>query len=539
MRKLVSLLLVLAMVFSMTQAFASYYTYNVGPITYDMEGEYITYKNNATTSGNQTTFSGAGSVIYDFYLPFNTVSADVYYTAQADTALTITTDEGREIEATLTASTNTVNVPFVINERKGERVFTLSADGACVITKITLNKEQIKTTSYTKDYCYLTKQEETIQSTVLMDTKASIIMVNGSRRYINSDDPKEIPENFKGSIYLPAYSLARAFGMYIEEMPERDYILLRSDDKEFVFYKNTAYKEVYNEETSSINNFVLYKDGKPYLPVRYFGEALGKTVGYRDGIIAIDDKFTVSKILDDNTMFNYVRNQFKAFYPDKTTGRTIYVAQTSNANDGNAGTMGSPYKTLAKAAAVAQAGDTVIVGEGVYKEVLSPQNNGTATKPIVFKAENENTVISATKTVSGFVFDRKTSGGLDIYKAPLPQGFVSLGEGRNQVFYNNESLIEARYPNGPAIEMGDKNEPLSKLWPAKGDFKTEKGNIYKVLHVAKHSETLEDIVVYQAMYGEKGIWVRPKSMFEEVIERDGKTFRRFSPISKEEAEASL
>ena len=47
-----------------------------------------------------------------------------------------------------------------------------------------------------------------------------------------------------------------------------------------------------------------------------------------------------------------------------------------------------------------------------------------------------------------------------------------------------------------------------------------KGNIYKVLHVAKHSETLEDIVVYQAMYGEKGIWVRPKSMFEEVIERD-------------------
>jgi hypothetical protein len=66
-----------------------------------------------------------------------------------------------------------------------------------------------------------------------------------------------------------------------------------------------------------------------------------------------------------------------------------------------------------------------------------------------------------------------------------------------------------------------------------------KGNIYKVLHVAKHSETLEDIVVYQAMYGEPGIWVRPKSMFEEVIERDGKRFRRFSPISKEEAEASL
>ena len=63
-----------------------------------------------------------------------------------------------------------------------------------------------------------------------------------------------------------------------------------------------------------------------------------------------------------------------------------------------------------------------------------------------------------------------------------------------------------------------------------------KGNVYRVLHIAKHSETLEDIVVYQAMYGERGIWVRPKAMFEEVIERDGKAFRRFEPISDEEAE---
>ena len=63
-----------------------------------------------------------------------------------------------------------------------------------------------------------------------------------------------------------------------------------------------------------------------------------------------------------------------------------------------------------------------------------------------------------------------------------------------------------------------------------------KGNVYRVLHIAKHSETLEDIVVYQAMYGERGIWVRPKAMFEEVIERDGLTYRRFSPISAEEAE---
>ena len=63
-----------------------------------------------------------------------------------------------------------------------------------------------------------------------------------------------------------------------------------------------------------------------------------------------------------------------------------------------------------------------------------------------------------------------------------------------------------------------------------------KGNVYRVLHIARHSETLEEMVVYQAMYGERGTWVRPKTMFGELIERDGKSFRRFSPISAEEAE---
>ena len=66
-----------------------------------------------------------------------------------------------------------------------------------------------------------------------------------------------------------------------------------------------------------------------------------------------------------------------------------------------------------------------------------------------------------------------------------------------------------------------------------------KGNIYRVLHIAKHSETLEDMVVYQAMYGERGIWVRPLTMFEEEIEREGKIFRRFSPITDEEAEEAI
>jgi len=60
-----------------------------------------------------------------------------------------------------------------------------------------------------------------------------------------------------------------------------------------------------------------------------------------------------------------------------------------------------------------------------------------------------------------------------------------------------------------------------------------KGNEYLVINVGKHSETLEEMVVYQALYGERGIWVRPLSMFLEEKEVDGKMINRFDEILKE------
>jgi len=59
-----------------------------------------------------------------------------------------------------------------------------------------------------------------------------------------------------------------------------------------------------------------------------------------------------------------------------------------------------------------------------------------------------------------------------------------------------------------------------------------KGNKYRLLAIAKHSETLEEMVVYQAEYGDRGIWVRPKEMFFEKIEIDGKMIDRFREIQE-------
>ena len=57
-----------------------------------------------------------------------------------------------------------------------------------------------------------------------------------------------------------------------------------------------------------------------------------------------------------------------------------------------------------------------------------------------------------------------------------------------------------------------------------------KGNRYQILYFAKDSETQEDVVVYRALYGEGGLWVRPAAMWNESVEQDGQRVPRFTRI---------
>ena len=66
-----------------------------------------------------------------------------------------------------------------------------------------------------------------------------------------------------------------------------------------------------------------------------------------------------------------------------------------------------------------------------------------------------------------------------------------------------------------------------------GRYRHFKGNEYEVLGVARHSETLEDMVVYRALYGDGGLWVRPASMWSERVEKDGYRGPRFVPVEDE------
>ena len=63
-----------------------------------------------------------------------------------------------------------------------------------------------------------------------------------------------------------------------------------------------------------------------------------------------------------------------------------------------------------------------------------------------------------------------------------------------------------------------------------GRYRHFKGNEYEVIGVARHSETLEKMVVYRALYGDGGLWVRPAAMWTEQVERDGYCGPRFRRV---------
>ena len=70
-----------------------------------------------------------------------------------------------------------------------------------------------------------------------------------------------------------------------------------------------------------------------------------------------------------------------------------------------------------------------------------------------------------------------------------------------------------------------------------GLYRHFKGGLYRVEGVARHSETLEEMVVYRALYGEGGLWVRPAAMWSETVTREGVLQPRFAPVKEGEEKA--
>jgi hypothetical protein len=85
--------------------------------------------------------------------------------------------------------------------------------------------------------------------------------------------------------------------------------------------------------------------------------------------------------------------------------------------------------------------------------------------------------------------------------------------------------------------MRNENFPAADALPplpptaAPGLYRHYKGNLYEVIETVRHSETLEPMTLYRALYGERGLWVRPAAMFLETVEIAGVVTPRFSRLS--------
>ncbi|MDD7985481.1 right-handed parallel beta-helix repeat-containing protein [Lentisphaera marina] len=156
--------------------------------------------------------------------------------------------------------------------------------------------------------------------------------------------------------------------------------------------------------------------------------------------------------------------------------KTYYVAQTGK--DSNEGSQRSPFQSIQQAAKIAKAGDTVLIGQGVYREILSPRNSGIESKPISFKALGDGeVVISGNQILQNW---QPLSDGS--WKTKMDW---DLGN-ENQLFCQGKMMILARWPNdrdgklmtadGAQIEEGSTNTQIkNQSFPDQFNSKDLKG----------------------------------------------------------------
>ncbi len=115
-------------------------------------------------------------------------------------------------------------------------------------------------------------------------------------------------------------------------------------------------------------------------------------------------------------------------------------------SSGNGTSLGTPFKTIQEAANVAQAGSTVNIRGGTYRETVIPINSGTSSNPITFQAYNNETVtVSGTELVTAWT---QQSG--NIYQASM---LDSMGVGNDQIFVNSQMMFWARFPNTTTLDV--------------------------------------------------------------------------------------
>ncbi len=299
-----------------------------------------------------------------------------------------------------------------------------------------------------------TNIEAPLQDISLLSLDSAAMLVNGAVRYIDDDNLKLTPKLKDSRTYLPLRAVEILYNLYSEETEGKPYLYLKRDENELSIEGTKAYLNGEEKE----NRYLIYIEGEPYVAVRAVGEMLGNSVVYDNGYIIIGEQKYIDAYLSSESSVTYAKETLDSFNPSETEGKVYYVSTTGSSR-GN-GSFEKPYATIEKASAVAKAGDTIVLRGGTYRETIIPAYDGEPGKPITYKAYgDEKVTISALTEVSGF----STYSG-DIVCADVSD----IGDGRNLLFYNGNSLVEARFPNVNSSDYMASD--VSPWYPTKGNL---------------------------------------------------------------------
>lgn len=477
-KKITALLLVLCIVLCSLQAFAAINEHTPGKVSWQVPLSDAFNASDAEVKDNILHMNANGSILVDVLFEEDSEKADVTYSAESPVTLTFTSN-GETFSANLEAGSDvSQSIPMIL--RQGSQLIEISSDAPVTISDITISKMPKGAPTWSNYIVDYTPYEEAFQTTVVVDINSVAIKVDNAMRYINYDDVSETPLVADGRVYLPAKTIARAFSMYYEDYPELSYVFLSNDNIEIYAGTKDSYS-IKNGIKNPLESFIVYRDGKAYVPVRQLAELVGLTVDYKDGYVIIDERVCVKNIMKNDTLFEELKNEFEKYKLANAKGGNVYhVAKTPIASDDNIGNEYFPYATISKAAEVAKAGDTVIIHEGIYRETVTPENDGTATDPIIFKAaEGENVVISAFDEVSGFIpYDTAKN----IWQTTVEK---SMGFDRNFIIMNDEIIKEGCHPNSDTNTTGLTPHPDydSVMRPVMGDIRMPDKGEYAVSDV--------------------------------------------------------
>ena len=468
--KLIVFLTLFFMLLSNMQALAL--TYSPGPTEYKMEIASPISQTNTTLNASSIVFgNGGGSVKYDLFLPFDSETLTVTYTSNTSNVnLTVNTDE---YTYTKTLKAGGVAQTIPITEISGSNTVSLSLNGAVTITEVRFSKVNEKYNEYNTHELPLNEYEEAVLTSVIVKDNAPVIKTKGAIHRLDIENTNLTPINIEGRLYVPFKKFAESLGYYAEDFPDKSFIYMTGETQSLSLTGGKGYIETDKSGQNDIELKMFYRDGATWVPVRALSEILGFTVEYRDGFVVVDDRLRAKKVVGNETVFSALLKEFSEYISsEQTGGKTYHVAQKSTAGS-SLGTKEAPFKTLAEAASVATAGDTVIVYGGTYREELKPKNSGTALSPITFcAASGEKVVISALEPLTGF----------STYKGNILSVSVAkdLGFGRNQLFYKGEALVEGRHPNEDTKEgVVPYPENISPFYATRGNMKisVEGGNV--------------------------------------------------------------